>query len=234
MIYCCGGDSLKEKILIIEDEPAIQSILSDLLEDAGYSVETAGDGLVGITKFRRQEFSLVLLDIMMPRIDGYTVCEMIGQESDVPIIMLTALEEEQAQVKAFELQADDYITKPFSLRLVLLRVEALLRRAKGKKDLRSSDMLDYDGVQLDRAGHIVRVDGRMIPLTHTEYGLLELFMMNPGRVFSRDHLLDRVWGYDFVGEEKTVNIHIMNLRRKLDTDLIQTIRGVGYRFGKEN
>ena len=155
-------------------------------------------------------------------------------ESDVPIIMLTALEEEQAQVKAFELQADDYITKPFSLRLVLLRVEALLRRAKGKKDLRSSDMLDYDGVRLDRAGHIVRVDGRMIPLTHTEYGLLELFMMNPGRVFSRDHLLDRVWGYDFVGEEKTVNIHIMNLRRKLDTDLIQTIRGVGYRFGKEN
>ena len=118
------------KLLIIEDEAAIQSILSELLTDAGYTVEVAGDGLEGITKFREQSFSLVLLDIMMPKIDGYTVCEMIRRESKTPIIMLTALDEEEAQVKAFELKVDDYITKPFSVRLVRMRVEAVLRRVQ--------------------------------------------------------------------------------------------------------
>ena len=169
---------MKDRILIIEDETAIRSILEELLTDAGYEIETAGDGLEGITKFREQSFSLVLLDIMMPKIDGYVVCEMIRRESDVPVIMLTALDEEEAQVRAFELKADDYITKPFSVKLVLMR--------------------------------------------------------HPGQVFTRDSLLDHVWGYDIACEEKTVNIHIMNLRRKLDTDVIQTIRGVGYRLGKGN
>ena len=120
---------MKDRILIIEDETAIRSILEELLTDAGYEIETAGDGLEGITKFREQSFSLVLLDIMMPKIDGYVVCEMIRRESDVPVIMLTALDEEEAQVRAFELKADDYITKPFSVKLVLMRVEAVLRRA---------------------------------------------------------------------------------------------------------
>ena len=121
---------MNEHILIIEDETAIQSILSELLTDAGYNIEIASDGLEGIKKFREQHFSLILLDIMMPKIDGYTVCEMIRQESNVPIIMLTALDEEKAQVKAFELKVDDYITKPFSVKLVLMRVEAVLRRVK--------------------------------------------------------------------------------------------------------
>ena len=121
---------MSEQILIIEDEPAIQSILSELLTDAGYNIEVAGDGLEGITKFRERLFSLVLLDIMMPKIDGYTVCEMIRQESNVPIIMLTALDEEEAQVKAFELKVDDYITKPFSVKLVLMRVEAVFCRGQ--------------------------------------------------------------------------------------------------------
>ena len=124
---------MSEQILIIEDETAIQSILSELLTDAGYNIEVAGDGLEGITKFRERLFSLVLLDIMMPKIDGYTVCEMIRQESNVPIIMLTALDEEEAQVKAFELKVDDYITKPFSVKLVLMRVEAVLRRVKERE-----------------------------------------------------------------------------------------------------
>ena len=124
---------MSERILIIEDETAIQSILVALLTDAGYTTEVAGDGLEGITKFREKPFSLVLLDILMPKIDGYTVCEMIRQESNVPVIMLTALDEEEAQIKAFELQADDYITKPFSVKLVLMRVEAVLRRAKERE-----------------------------------------------------------------------------------------------------
>ena len=225
---------MKERILIIEDETAIQSILAELLTDAGYSIEVACDGLGGVTKFREKSFSLVLLDIMMPKIDGYTVCEMIRQESNVPIIMLTALDEEEAQVKAFELKVDDYITKPFSVKLVLMRVEAVLRRIKEREDEKVTTTLSYGNIRLDRESHSASVDGKPISLTHTEYGLLELFMLHPGRVFTRDNLLNEVWGYDFVGEEKTVNIHIMNLRRKLDTDLIETVRGVGYRLGKDN
>lgn len=229
-----GGDNVGEKLLLVEDEAAIQSILAELLVDAGYRVEVAGDGLEGITKFREQPFALVLLDILLPKIDGYTLCEMIRRESDVPVIMLTALDEEEAQVKAFQLKADDYITKPFSLKLVLMRVEAVLRRASSRKSREASSVLSYGNIQLDRESHCVWAGGKPVALTHTEYGLLELFLLHPGRVFTRDNLLNAVWGYDFAGEEKAVNIHIMNLRRKLDTDLIETVRGVGYKLGKKD
>ena len=222
------------KLLIIEDEAAIQSLLSELLTDAGYTVEVAGDGLEGITKFREQSFSLVLLDIMMPKIDGYTVCEMIRRESKTPIIMLTALDEEEAQVKAFELKVDDYITKPFSVRLVCMRVEAVLRRVQERENKELADVLSWGNIRLERSSRSVTVSGKAVGLTNTEYGLLELFLLHPGRVFTRDNLLNQVWGYDFVGEEKTVNIHIMNLRRKLNTDCLQTVRGVGYKLVQEN
>lgn len=225
---------MNEKILIIEDETAIQSILFELLTDAGYKVELAGDGLEGISKFRENSFSLILLDIMMPKIDGYTVCEMIRRESNIPIIMLTALGEEQAQIKAFELKVDDYITKPFSLKLVLMRIEAVLRRIYKLGTEETSAMIVYRNIQFDPVSHMVYLEGRTVSLTHTEYDLLELFLRNQGRVFTRDNLLNQVWGYDFMGDEKTVNIHIMNLRRKLGADLIETIRGVGYRVDKEN
>lgn len=223
---------MKERILIIEDETAIQTILSELLTDAGYDVEVAGDGLEGITKFKEQEYSLVLLDIMMPKISGYAVCEMIRRESDVPVIMLTALDEEAAQIKAFELKVDDYITKPFSVKLVLLRVEAVLRRMKEKQSSEHETILSGENIQMDRTSRKVSVYGKEVALTHKEYELLELFMLHPGQVFSREHLLDRVWGYEIVCEEKTVNIHIMNLRKKLGIDVIETVRGVGYRFVK--
>lgn len=225
---------MSERILIIEDEVPIQSILSELLTEAGYEIEVASDGLEGITKFREKSFSLILLDIMMPKIDGYAVCEMIRKESNIPIIMLTALDEEEAQVKAFELKVDDYITKPFSIKLVLMRVEAVLRRVKERESQVLENILTYENVRLDRASHLVSVAGNPVALTHTEYELLELFLHHPGRVFSREHLLNQVWGYDIACEEKTVNIHIMNLRRKLGTNIIETIRGVGYRLGKEN
>lgn len=149
--------------MIIEDETAIQSILSELLTDAGYNIEVAGDGLEGITKFRERLFSLVLLDIMMPKIDGYTVCEMIRQESNVPIIMLTALDEEEAQVKAFELKVDDYITKPFSVKLVLMRVEAVLRRVKEREGQEATTTLSYGNIRLDRESHSVSVGGTPSP-----------------------------------------------------------------------
>lgn len=223
---------MKERILIIEDETAIQTILAELLTDAGYDVEAAGDGVEGITKFKEQEYSLVLLDIMMPKISGYAVCEMIRRESDVPVIMLTALDEEEAQIKAFELKVDDYITKPFSVKLVLLRVEAVLRRMKEKESSEHEAILGSQNIRMDRTSRKVSVYGKEVALTHKEYELLELFMLHPGQVFSREHLLDRVWGYEIACEEKTVNIHIMNLRKKLGIDVIETVRGVGYRFGK--
>ncbi len=232
MLYCIRGDTLKERILIIEDETAIQTILAELLTDAGYDVEAAGDGVEGITKFKEQEYSLVLLDIMMPKISGYAVCEMIRRESDVPVIMLTALDEEEAQIKAFELKVDDYITKPFSVKLVLLRVEAVLRRMKEKESSEHEAILGSQNIRMDRTSRKVSVYGKEVALTHKEYELLELFMLHPGQVFSREHLLDRVWGYEIACEEKTVNIHIMNLRKKLGIDVIETVRGVGYRFGK--
>lgn len=225
---------MNEKILVIEDEAAIQSILFDLLTDAGYKVELAGDGLEGISKFRKDNFSLILLDIMMPKIDGYTVCEMIRRESHIPIIMLTALGEEEAQIKAFELKVDDYITKPFSLKLVLMRIEAVLRRIDKPELQEENATIIYRNIQFDPVSHLVYADGQTVSLTHTEYDLLELFLRNQGRVFTRDNLLNQVWEYDFAGDEKTVNIHIMNLRRKLGADLIETIRGVGYRVDKEN
>lgn len=220
-----------DKILIIEDEPAIRDILRELLTDAGYEVEEAADGLEGMEKFRAGSFSLVLLDLMLPKLDGYGVCEQIRAVSDVPVIMITALSGEEAEVRAFELRADDYITKPFSLRLVLMRVEAVLRRAGGKADEGGREILRRGSVEMDTAAHRVSLDGEDVPLTNTEYRLLELFLRNPGRVFTREGLLSRVWGYDFIGDESTVNIHIMNLRRKLGSNLIETVRGVGYRLG---
>lgn len=222
---------MRERILIIEDEEAIRSILRELLLDAGYEVEEAADGPEGIAKFRAGRFALVLLDLMLPGLDGYAVCEQIRRVSDIPVIMLTALDGEDAQIKAFELQADDYITKPFSLKLVLMRVEAVLRRSRETRSAPGAEVFRRGDVELDAAGHYVRLNGKDVTLTPTEYALLELFMRNPGRVFTRDNLLSSVWGYDFAGDEKTVNIHIMNLRRKLGAGIIETVRGVGYRLG---
>lgn len=219
-----------QKILIVEDEAAIQDVLKELLLDAGYSVTVASDGVEALSLFRQDTFQLVLLDIMMPHMDGYTVCKTIRESSSTPIIMLTALDEEEAQVKAFELQVDDFITKPFSLKLVLLRIEAVLRRAA---DYVSEDgVLRYKEICLDPEAIEVTISGTPITLTHIEYKLLRLFMEHPGRVFTRDNLLNLVWGYDYIGDEKSVNIHIMNLRRKLIIDPIETIRGVGYRLAR--
>ncbi len=219
------------KILIIEDEIAIQKILSEPLTCAGYQVTTAMDGLEGINAFHRQEFDLILLDLMLPKIDGYTVCEMIRQESKIPIILITALDTEDAQIKGFDKLADDYITKPFSIRLVLKRVEALLRRASA---ISISDTICYKEIQLNELERQVTVSGTEVSLTHLEFEILLLLLKNKGRVFTRDELLNLVWGYDFVGDEKGVNFHIMNLRKKLGVTYIETVRGVGYKIAKEN
>lgn len=208
---------MDKKILIIEDEAAIQKILSEPLTFAGYKVTAASDGLEGINAFHRQNFDLILLDIMLPKIDGYTVCEMIRQESQIPIILLTALDTEDAQIKGFD---------------KLKRVEALLRRTSSSDTM--SGTIHYKEITLSEAERKVTVSGNEVSLTHLEFEILLLFLKNKGRVFTRDDLLNLVWGYDFVGDEKGVNFHIMNLRRKLGIDYIETVRGVGYRIAKEN
>lgn len=218
-------------LLLIEDEKAIQKVLCEPLECAGYKVTTASDGLEGIQIFRSQAFDLVILDIMLPKIDGYTVCEMIRQESKVPIILLTALDEEDAQIKGFDLLADDYITKPFSIKLVLKRVEALLRRVTPEEE---TGVIRYKEMRVSEVGRQVFVGGKEVLLTHLEFEILLLFLKNKGRVFSRDEILNFVWGYDFVGDESGINFHIMNLRRKLNVDYIKTVRGVGYKIAKED
>lgn len=224
---------MDKKILIIEDEVAIQKILTEPLTVAGYEVSTASDGLEGINAFHRQAFDLILLDIMLPKIDGYILCEMIRQESQVPIILITALDTEDAQIKGFDKLADDYITKPFSIKLVLKRVEALLRRTSSGS-LLDSDRICYKELTLNKVERMVTVSGNEVALTHLEFEILLLLLKNKGRVFTRDDLLNLIWGYDFAGDEKGVNFHIMNLRKKLKVDYIETVRGVGYKIAKEN
>lgn len=222
---------MDKRILIIEDEPAIQKILYEPLTAAGYKVTTALDGLDGINAFHSQTFDLIILDIMLPKINGYAVCEMIRQESNVPIILLTALDTEDDQIKGFDLLADDYITKPFSIKLVLKRVEALLRRTSTEDD---PGVIHYKEITINETGRQVFVAGNEVPLTHLEFDILLQFLKNQGRVFSRDDLLNLVWGYEFIGDEKGVNFHIMNLRKKLNVDYIETVRGVGYKIAKED
>lgn len=222
---------MAKTILIIEDEVAIQEILSEPLKACGYDVITAPDGLTGINAFHAHHVDLILLDIMLPKINGYAVCEMIRQESQIPIILLTALDTEDDQIKGFDLLADDYITKPFSIKLVLKRVEALLRRTEQISD---TNTIRYKNLEISADGRQVFLSGSEIPLTQSEFDILLLLLKNQGRVFTRDELLNIVWGYEFIGDEKSVNFHIMNLRKKLGVDYIETVRGVGYRIAKEN
>ena len=220
-----------KRILVIEDEASIQNILRIFLEDAGYQVTLADDGMDGIAAFHKDSFDLVLLDIMMPRLDGYSVCEMIRNESSKPVILLTALDDEDNQMKGFNLLADDYITKPFSMPLVLKRMEAVLRRARsGEK----SSVLVYQNVQLDTENYKVFVEGKEVTLTAREFDILRLLMENQGRVFTREQLLDIIWNYDYLGDDKIINTHIKNIRKKLGVDCIETIRGVGYRIDKNH
>ena len=226
-----------DNILIIEDEKAIQSVLYELLTEAGYRVTLANDGLEGLSQFEKQYFSLILLDIMMPKIDGYAVCEIIRKNSDIPIIMLTAMDEEEAQVKAFELQADDYITKPFNILEVKARMKAILRRNNSNKEKEAvkSNVLVVGDMKIDCDSRSLFIKGKEIYLTAKEFDLLELLAFNPNRVYSRDTLLKTVWGADYPGDGRTVDVHIRRLREKIednssDPKYVHTKWGVGYYF----
>lgn len=222
-----------EKILIVEDDLSIQALLHDFILEAGYIVETANDGVEALTKFSEQDFDLVLLDIMLPKIDGYGVCEFIRQKSDVPIVMLTALDSEQNQIKDFDLAVDDYITKPFSMPVLIRKIAAVLRRSSRRNDI--PNILKYKDLTLDMDGYKVYQNEKNIDLTTREFEILRELLTHKGRIFTRQNFLQSLWKYEFFGDERIIDTHIKNLRKKLGAaDYIETIRGVGYRIDKDD
>lgn len=220
-----------KQILIIEDELDIQELLRTYLEDAGYGTTVAGDGVAALSLFHARPFDLILLDLMLPKIDGFGVCEVIRQQSQIPIIMLTALDSEDQQLKGFGMDIDDYVTKPFSIPILLEKVRVILRR-RGSAD--EERCLRYRDLSLNLDTREALLEGHPLDLTAREFELLHTFLAAPGRVFTREILLAKLWGYDFCGDERVVDSHIKNLRHKLERDYIETIRGVGYRAAKED
>jgi two-component system response regulator VanR len=229
---------MSQKILIIEDEAAIQTILKTYLEESGNEIVVASDGLEGVSKFQQDKFDLVLLDIMMPKIDGYAVLELIRKGSNVPVIMLTAMDSDTDQVKAFDLKVDDYITKPFNMALVIKRIEAVMRRSQGAEENNENtskhSLIKHGDLTVDLVRCEVYVADKKAALTKKEFELLTLFLENPQQVFTREVLLDKLWGYDFFGNQKVVNAHVQNLRKKLGGEYVETVRGIGYRLAQEN
>ena len=224
------------KILIVEDDPSIQEILHDFIQEAGYDITLASDGVEALTKFSESHFDLILLDIMLPKIDGYSVSEVIRKKSDIPIIMLTALDSKEAQIRGLDLMVDDYITKPFSLPILIRKIAVLLRRSKVQKKVQEmSEIIHYQNITLDVDAYKAYINNTLIELTPREFEILQELVTHPGKILSRQYLLSRIWKYDYFGDERVIDTHIKNLRKKLNNaDYIETIRGVGYRIDKED
>jgi DNA-binding response OmpR family regulator len=223
-------------ILLVDDEDSIQKLLAYPLEREGYRVLQARDGEEALERFASERVDLVVLDIMLPKLDGLEVCKRLRAESEVPIIMLTARDDELDKVLGLELGADDYITKPFSIREFRSRVRALLRRAAVSRQVdEGGELISAEGLTIDLARRLVEVEGKRVQLTYVEFELLRILASNPGRVYSRRMLLEALWGGADYREPRTIDVHIRHLREKLERDpadpeYILTVRGVGYRF----
>ncbi len=222
------------RVLVVDDEPHIRAVLRGYLEADGFAVSEAADGEAAVRRLRDDAPDLVLLDVMMPGTDGLEVLRQVRAFSDVYVILLTARAEEVDKLVGLGVGADDYVTKPFSPREVTARVKAVLRRDRGMRDAGAA-VLWFEGLTVDRDSREVRVDDTPVTLSALEFDLLAALADAPGRVFSRRQLLERVWGYDFFGDERVVDVHIRNLRARLGDDaanprLIATVRGVGYKF----
>ena len=218
-----------ERILVVEDDFDIAEMLQTWLMEAGYGVEMAGDGLRALDAFAAGRFDLVLLDLMLPKLDGFGVCEWIRARSDVPVVMLTALDGEEEQLRGYDLRIDDYVTKPFSMPLLLRKIAAILRRC-GDREARR--VLTYRDLMLDLDAYRAERGGRDLELTNREFECLRELIQNQGRVMTYQMLVQRIWNYDYLGDERVIYSHIKNLRRKLQADYIHTVRGVGYRVEK--
>jgi DNA-binding response OmpR family regulator len=222
-------------ILVIEDEPILSETLGYNLERAGFTVELAADGITGLEQARRMQPDLIVLDIMLPGLDGFSVCRALARESAVPIIILTALQDEAHRIAGLELGAIDYVIKPFSMGELLARVRAILRWNERRRQARGPDVLQAGALRLDRVSRQVWHGERAIDLSYKEFDLLACLMHNFGVALSRDLLLEQVWGSEFPGSNRTIDVHIRWLREKLEHDpgnpaLIHTVRGIGYRF----
>ena len=223
-------------ILLVDDEDSIQKLLAYPLEREGYRVLQARDGVEALEQFASERVDLVVLDIMLPKLDGLEVCKRLRAESEVPIIMLTARDDELDKVLGLELGADDYITKPFSIREFRSRVRALLRRAAVSRQVdEDGELISAEGLTIDLARRVVEIGGDRVQLTYVEFELLRILASNPGRVYSRRMLLEALWGGADYREPRTIDVHVRHLREKLERDpadpeYILTVRGVGYRF----
>ena len=231
--------SLQAKILIAEDEAPLRNLVRMSLEAIGHHVTTVSDGAEALAAFSSQPFDLIILDVMMPRIDGFGVCREIRAHSDVPIIMLTALDSTDDMVKGFELGADDYIAKPFSFKEVQARIHAILRRNQWIQERRQPQIFENGWIRVDVAAQQAMVDGQPIHLTPIEFKLLFTLMANSGIAMSKNDLFLEVWGYDFIGGTNLVEVTIRRLREKIEPDPshpinIVTVRGTGYRFRRPN
>ena len=217
-------------ILIVDDESRMRKLLKDFLSAKGYQILEAEDGEKAIECYEenRNKIKLVLLDVMMPKLDGWSVLRKIRQESNLPVIMLTARGEEQDELFGFELGVDEYISKPFSPKILVARVEAILKRVYG--DIKA--IKDYDGITIDQEGRTVKVDGKPVDLSLREYELLKYLLDNENIALSRDKILNNVWNYDYYGDSRTIDSHIKKIRHKLGKKgkYIETIRGIGYKF----
>ncbi|MBX5458998.1 MAG: response regulator transcription factor [Thermogemmatispora sp.] len=232
---------MAQKILIIEDEEGIIHLLNLYLKDAGYSVIAAHDAADGLALHAREKPDLVILDIMLPGLDGFEVCRRIRSWSSTPILILTARGDEDDRIRGLDLGADDYLVKPFSPRELVSRVRAILRRTSGSggegnsgQEKRESEVLRFPGLVIDLPARRVEVDGREVALTPTEFDLLALLARSPDRVFTREMLMNKVWGYDYLGDGHIIDVHISALRKKIETNgerrYIKTVWRVGYKF----
>ncbi len=218
------------KILVVDDETRMRKLVGDFLKKSGYQVLEAGDGSAALDIFFEQnDIALVILDVMMPKLDGWQVCKEIRQYSKVPIIMLTAKSEETDELLGFELGVDEYITKPFSPKILVARVEAILRRTISTE---SETVLSAGGISIDKSAHSVTIDGTPIELSYKEFELLTYFMENRGIALSREKILNSVWNYDYYGDARTIDTHVKKLRSKMGEkgELIKTIWGMGYKL----
>ncbi len=219
-------------ILIVDDEPHIVELASLYLQQDGFRTISAGDGVTALERIRQEAPALVVLDLMLPELDGWEVCKRVRAESDVPILMLTARDDDIDKIVGLELGADDYLTKPFNPRELVARVKAILRRTEPRRPSASSDVLRVGNLTVDPARREARVGGKLVPLRAKEFDLLLALVENQGLVLSREKLLDIVWGFDFYGQTRTVDVHIAHLRNKLVgcTAEIETVWGVGYKL----
>ena len=218
------------KILVVDDESRMRKLVKDFLTKKGFTVIEAGDGEEAVDKFFEvKDIALIILDVMMPKMDGWQVCREIRQYSKVPIIMLTAKSDEKDELLGFDLGVDEYITKPFSPKILVARVEAILRRSNV---LAADDTMEAGGIELNKAAHEVLIDGKSVELSYKEFELLAYFMSNQGVALSRERILNNVWNYDYFGDARTIDTHVKKLRSKLGAkgEYIKTIWGMGYKF----